>query len=233
MISGQPTASSQRGYSILELVASLAILSIVMGIVVEGITTMLARNKVETDKVDLTQQSREFMDQIVNDIHQSGFSRISMFDPSILTSATDCTQDATVSCGLVTLTPTKIQFEADLDGTGVSEDFIQLTQVNGVNAAACTTPPCVIQRGTISKAQWMAGTTPAYYTEMNGVINTAVFSAYFHDGTPVTISPQVSASDLPNISSVGITLFVRSSQADPKTGVLPAITLASIAEIKD
>jgi len=34
------------------------------GVVVEGVTKLMQRNTIETAKVDLTQQSREFMDQI-------------------------------------------------------------------------------------------------------------------------------------------------------------------------
>lgn len=228
------TRNPQRGFTLLEIAASLLILSLVIGVVAQGITTTEARNRVETSKLDLTQESREFMNQIVSDLHQSGFPTIGMFDPSSLTSPTDCTLDANVACGLISISPTAIQFEGDVDGTGVSEGFIQLVQSNGPNAAACTTPPCVIQRGTISKADWMQGQAPAYYTEVNGVMNTNVFTAFDHDGNPIVINPAITSQAWTyNISAIGITLYVKSSHPDPKTGTYPMVTLVSTAKIND
>jgi len=222
-----------RGFSMIELLVALGILSIVSGIIVQGISTMQQRNLVEVNKVDLTQESRQFMDQIVNDIHQAGFPSIRMFDPLALTSATCGSTDTNVACGLISVTSTALQFEGDVDGSGVSEDWIQLVQTNGAGAAACTTPPCVIQRGTVTKVAWAggAGTAPAYYTEVNNVMNTAAFTAYFFDGSSVTLP--ASASDLPNIRSIGITLYVRATQADQKTGQFPTITMASTAKINN
>jgi prepilin-type N-terminal cleavage/methylation domain-containing protein len=225
---GQP-----RGFSLLELMVSLAILSIVMGVVVEGITTMQARNTVETSKLDLTQQTREFMDQIVNDLDQTGFPGLNMFDPATLTSAANCTLDNNLACGFISVSSTAIQFEGDIDGTGVSEEWIQLVQANGPTAPACTTPPCVIQRGTISKAAWAngAGTAPVYYTEVNGVTNTTVFTAYLSDGTQVALPANHALGNLGNIAAIGITLFVKSAQADPQTGLYPTVTMVSTAKV--
>jgi prepilin-type N-terminal cleavage/methylation domain-containing protein len=157
------------GFSLLEMVIVLAILTIVSGIIVQGITATQARNVVESTKVDLTQESRQFVDQAVNDIHQAGFPSIRMFDPLSLPSATCGNSDYSVACGLISVSSTALQFEGDVDGSGVSEDWIQLVQTNGAGAAACTTPPCVIQRGTVNKQAWNggAGTAPAYYTEVN------------------------------------------------------------------
>lgn len=231
----------QRGVSLIELLASLAILSVVIGVVVDGVKTTQARNSAETNKLDLTQESREFMDQIVSDLHQSGFPRIGMFDPSTLTSATNCEQDLNVACGLVNVSATAVQFEGDVDGTGVSDVFIQLVATNGPNAAACTATPCVIQRGTILKSSCVpssltgacTGSTPTYYTEVNGVMNANVFTAFDHTGTQVVPPAITGQAWLSNINAIGITLYVQSSRPDPQTGAYPTVTLASTAEIKD
>lgn len=221
----------QGGFSLLELMVSVLILTVVIGVVADGISTTQQRNSAETSKVDLTQETREFMDQIVNDLDQSGFPGLNMFDPATLTSKTDCTQDNTLACGLVSVSSTAIQFEGDVDGSGVSEEWIQLVQSNG--GGACATPPCVIQRGTVSKAAWAngAGTLPAYYTEVNGVMNTAVFTAYQSNGSQVALPATHALANLGNIAGIGITLYVKSSRPDLKTGVYPTVTMVSTAKI--
>ena len=226
----------QRGFSLVELLVAMVILSIVLGVVVEGITTMQERNVVETNKLDLTQESREFMDQIVNDLDQVGFPSMIMFDPSTLVSKTDCRLDNTLACGFISVSGNAIQFEGDVDGSGVSEEWIQLVNTNGPGAVACTTPPCVIQRGTVSKAAWNngAGALPPFYTEVSGVMNTTVFTPYKSDGTAITTLPAIAGNGtLTNITAIGITLYVKSSQPDPKTGVYPTVTMVSTAKINN
>jgi prepilin-type N-terminal cleavage/methylation domain-containing protein len=227
---GDMKTRRQRGFSLIELMISLAILTIVLGIVVEGISTMQARNSVETSKLDLTQETREFMDQIVNDLHQSGYPGINMFEPATLVSTIDCTLDNNLACGFRNISATAVQFEGDVDGTGVSEVWIQLVQSNGPNALPCTVPPCVIQRGTTSKTAYAngVGALPPFYTEVNGVMNTTVFSYYNTDGSLWT-----AGNPLSNIAAVGMTLYVKSPQADPRTGVYPTVTMVSTAKINN
>ena len=210
-----------RGFSLMEMMIVLAILSIVSGVIVQGITDTQARNVVEATKTDLTQESRQFMDQVVSDIHQAGFPSIRMFDPASLTSSTVCASDNNVACGLLSVTTSAIQFEGDVDGTGVSEVYVQLN----TPAGGC---PCTVQRGTVLKS---VGGAPPYYTEVTNVMNTAIFTAYFFDGSSVTLP--ASATDLPNIKSISMTLYVRSSQFDPKTLQYPTVTMASSAKVNN
>ena len=248
---------SQRGFSLMEMLASLAILSLVLGVVMEGVVTMHARNDVETNKVDLTQESREFMDQIVNDLRQSGFPRGPMFDPATLNPVVDgthpfnCTNYPAIACGLMYVSPTSIQFEGDVDGSGVSDEWIQLVQTNG-SSAACGTPPCVLQRGTLPKTCILTPATctqpltvvggvvqPVYYTEVNGVMNTTVFSVYDNTGTDLSASLPISNAYIDgynnylNIRSIGITLYLRALQTDMTTHQYPTVTMVSTARVND
>src|SRR5260370_27384284 len=213
----------QQGFKLLELMVSLAILSIVTGVVVSGLTTLVQRNKMETTKVDLTQESRQFMDQIVSDIHQSGFPSAKMFDPASLVPASNpfnCNLYVQVACGLVNVTPSALQFEADVDGSGtVSEVYIQLNPLNG----PC---PCIIQRGTITKAQFQAGTVPFYYTEVNNLANTNIFQGYDKSGNNVPLG----GAPENNLAAIEITLHVQSPIAD-STLLFPTITISTRAKI--
>lgn len=214
-------AHRNSGFSLMEMMVVLAILTIVSGVIVEGITTTQARNVVESTKVDLTQESRQFMDQVVSDIHQAGFPSLRMFDPASLVSSTVCGSDNNVACGLISVSTTALQFEGDVDGSGVSEVYVQLNQPVG----GC---PCTIQRGTVLKS---VGGTPPYYTEVTNVMNTTIFSAYFYDGSSVTLP--AAATDLPNIKSITMTLYVKSTQEDPTTRQFPTVTMESSAKINN
>jgi len=216
----------QRGFSLMELIVSVAILSTVMAVVIDGISMMQKRNAADVNKVDLTQQAREFMDQIVNDIHQAGYPGLNMFDPATLTSPqspTDCTVDNNLACGLVSVSSTTLQFEGDVDGTGVSEVYIELFQPAG----GC---PCTIRRGTVLKS---VGGLPPFYTQVDNVMNTAVFTAYQANGSPVTLPADHLTGNLQNITAIGITLFVKSSQPDLQTGVYPTVTMVATAKVSN
>jgi prepilin-type N-terminal cleavage/methylation domain-containing protein len=193
----------QRGFSLIELMIVLAILTTVIAVVTQGIILIEKNSASDVDKVGVAQESRQFMDQILRDLRQVGYPSLALFDPSTLTSATDCTLDATVACtGLKTFSSSAIQFEGDIDGSGVSEVYVQVVVPAG---GSC---PCTVQRGTISKTSYMGGGTPAYYTELDYVMSQNVFAAYKYDGTAYDSS----SDPLASIKNVGVTLYVRSPQ---------------------
>jgi len=120
---------------------------------------------------------------------------------------------------LISVSSTAIQFEGDVDGTGVSEVYIQLS------TGSC---PCKLQRGTVLKS---VGGTPPFYTEVDNVMNAAVFTAYQTDGTQLTLP--IGAGNLKNITALGITLYVKASQPDLQTGEYPTVTMVSTAKISN
>jgi hypothetical protein len=190
----------------------------VVGVVVDGLTKLMQRNKTETTKIDLTQESREFMDQIVNDIHQAGYPSLKTFDPA--TKPLGLNDPGVATQGLVNATPSSLQFEGDVDGTGtVSEVFIQLNPLNG----PC---PCIIQRGAISKALWQGGALPSYYTEVTNVNNTNIFQGYDNGGNNVALVGPVAG----NLAAVEITLSVKANSPDTN-GIYPTITMSTSAKI--
>jgi prepilin-type N-terminal cleavage/methylation domain-containing protein len=217
----------QQGFTFIELMVSVTILTIVVGVVVEGLTKLMQRNTTETSKTDLTQESREFMDQIVNDIHQSGYPSVKMFDPASLvplpaTNPPNCNLYVQIACGLVNVTPSSLQFEGDVDGSGtVSEVFIQLSPLNG----PC---PCIIQRGAVSKALWQGGTLPSYYTEVTNVNNTNIFQGYDNGGNNVALPGACSPCN--NVAAIEITLSVKATIPDT-AGFYPIINMSTSTKI--
>jgi len=207
----------QQGFTLLELMVSVAVLTAVVGVVVEGLTMLQQRNSMEMTKVDLTQESREFMDQIVSDIHQSGYPSLKMFDPATKPLGVN---DPGVSQGLVNVTPSSLQFEADVDGSGtVSEVFIQLNPLNG----PC---PCIIQRGTIAKQLWQGGQLPFFYTEVNNLNNRDIFRGYDNAGNNVPLN----GAPANNLAAIEITMNIRSPFPDAN-GLFPTITMSTATKV--
>jgi prepilin-type N-terminal cleavage/methylation domain-containing protein len=219
-----------RGFSLLELLITVVILVAVLGVVVTGVTELQKNNTRQAVNVDLTQESRQFMDQVVQDLHQAGFPSVAMFDP-----ATSAATPSLYSAGLVSISATAIQYEGDVDGTGVSEVFVQASPAAG----PC---PCTLRRGTVSKANFLAtGAAPTYYTEVDGVVNLNIFTAYDFAGnaiplpcTPVGGATAICADGITPISSikdVGLLLNVQSKTTDPTTKAFTNVTVSTEAKI--
>src|SRR3954469_23929468 len=105
----------EKGFSLLEMLIVLAILSLVMGVTMTAINDVQKRSRVEEAKVDLNQESREFVEQIVRDLHGSGYPSVSMYTTPPMTPAINSNL---VAAGLVDGQSTSIQFEGDMDHDG-------------------------------------------------------------------------------------------------------------------
>jgi prepilin-type N-terminal cleavage/methylation domain-containing protein len=223
----------QRGFSLLEFLVAVAILTTVIAVVTDGMIQIQKNSASDVGKVGVAQETRQFMDQILRDLRQSGYPSLAIFDPTSLASSTSncavvacCTLDSNVACtGPTSFSSSAIQFEGDVDGSGVSEIYIQAVVPPSGNC------PCTVQRGTVSKASYLAGGTPAYYTELDNVMSQNIFTAYEFDGTvyiPITES-------LSSIKNIGVTLYVRSPVPDATTSstTYPTTTMVSEARINN
>src|SRR5579859_1792775 len=99
----------EAGFSLMEFLVVLAIMGIVLGIAFNGLIQLQRRSVSDSSTVDKTQEGRQFMDQIINDIHQTGYPGSRIFDPAGAPSANN------IAIGLVSVTSNSIQFEADVD----------------------------------------------------------------------------------------------------------------------
>ena len=114
--------SRQRGFTLIELLMVVLLLSIVVGAVFSQIDRAQVRYRVEDQKVDLTQQEREFIDQFTRDLHQAGYPSASMYGGSGTANQ--------IALGLTSLSNNDIVIEGDVDGDG-AVDTVEYSYFDG------------------------------------------------------------------------------------------------------
>lgn len=243
----------QNGFSLLEMIVSLLILTVVLAVVVQGMIQMQQRNSSENSKVDTVQETRDFIDQMARDVHDIGYP-----PGRVVTNNPTCASNPSVSCGLIMFTPTEIRYEGDLDGSGtVYQVWMQLL------VPASGSCPCTLQRGVLTKAAALGGAQPTYFAQVNGVLNSGngtggsvypiglpstgagynayasadVFDAYFNDATSfVNATGGYSCNtvlDCSPIRSLQITANVASTYADPTTKMYKVYSITSKARLNN
>lgn len=223
----------QTGFTLLEMLIVVVILTVVLGIVLAGVADLQRHNASEVSKMDLTQESREFLDQITRDLHQAGYPSGKIYAPGAgvnLEAVGTCATLPTCS-GLVSVKQDQIIFEGDTDGNGqVETEYIQVVDSTGAYppAGAC---PCTLQRGTVIKG---AAGNPVYYTEVNNVTNNAPFAAYTSAGAAVGL-PATTQATLSTIKTIRIFLLVQSPNVDQLTSgankVAPVVSMMAEAKL--
>jgi prepilin-type N-terminal cleavage/methylation domain-containing protein len=157
----------QRGFSLIEMITVVAILTLVMGAVFKQIITAQQRHRGEEAKLDIAQEGREFLDQIVRDLHQAGYPTAKIYSTAALL-PTPPYNDPRVAAGLVRYSYNNLWFEGDVDGDG-NVEVIEYTL-----SPAGGPCPCSIQRRQTVKAGVAAPlsrTDSAAITELQDIIN--------------------------------------------------------------
>jgi prepilin-type N-terminal cleavage/methylation domain-containing protein len=251
-------STTQSGFSLLEMLIVLAILSLVLGVTMTAINDVQKRSRVEGAKVDLTQESREFVEQMVRDLHQSGYPTSTMY----ATPPTDVTNQ-NYARGLLAATTTSITFEGDVDGDGVV-DVVQYQLASGA-ASPAGQCPCILQRAQAQKLTGTAIVPAAFDTEVDQVINSAgganawtisgttfatthnlryaaykrdpIFRYYDQFGGELTPAGGAfttaggSAANLADVRAIRVAVNTLSSVIDPVTSTFPAISMTASARI--
>ncbi|MCU1242413.1 MAG: hypothetical protein JWO71_3139 [Candidatus Acidoferrum typicum] len=211
----------QRGFSLLEVLVTVAILGIVTGGVFSQMDLAVQRTATEQVKLDNFQEARDFVDQFFRDINQIGYPNSRITDTSSLgwspalvkqntyVWASPYINDNRLAIGLVKIDANEIRFEADTNGDGNVQSIIYT--VNG--SGSCT---LCLQRSQVDKVSNdpLNGQTPNWGTEVNDVVSNPIFSYFKADGTPVTtlpvdISTLAGAQTLASIKTIQISLIIR------------------------
>ncbi len=178
----------QQGFTLIELMVSMAVMLVVLGAAFSYIGTATQRSQAESTKMDLTQQAREFVDEFERDLHQSGYPGCRVFNTNGTCSLTDNTK----AVGLVYVSNYEVGFEGDVDGDGVVDTVWYRVVDSAGNFPPSGTCPCTIQRSQMAKVN---GTPPpsqpqVFSQELQQVVNS---------GAPGmgSVSPSPSGGGLP------------------------------------
>jgi len=192
-LSPRLSASRTRGFSLLELMVSMAVLLVVVGGAVNYIGLATQRSKAEQTKVDLTQEGREFVDEFERDIHQAGYPGCANFDTA---GSTGCATTANynntaLAIGFASISSTNVIFEGDVNGDGIVESVQYRLVDSAGNYPPTGTCPCIIHRSQVPKA---AGASAPTYTqatlwsqELQNVVNSGspAAGATYGNGLPI------------------------------------------------
>ncbi len=221
------TRNRQSGFSLLELMVVLLILTIMMGAVFSQIRNVQARSAAEQTKLDMFQESREFMDQLERDLHEAGYPNSRNLGSGMIVNGINEPGNAV---GLVKVDVNELWFEGDVDGDGLV-DSVQY-QYDGTSVGC----PC-LKRSQVNK---VAGSPlsqgSSFQTEVQNVQNpTSIFSAYKADGTAVTLPVDITSNPtaIASIKTIRIQLNVQSKQFDLATRQFPQVTLSNTVSLNN
>jgi prepilin-type N-terminal cleavage/methylation domain-containing protein len=230
------TAANQHGFSLLELLLVIAILSLIVGAVFSQMGDAQQRLNAEEMKLGDFQEARDFVDQFFRDINQAGTPNIRMFDPTQAFTpalapqttypwASPYINDNRFAVGLVSIDNNSITFEGSVNGTGTVQSITY--KINGSGGTTCT---LCLQRSQVDKANNTSPTAQGtdWGTEINDITNTTafpIFRYYQYDGTQITSLPQdisttTGANFIANVKTIQINLTIRNPKIiDQKTGL--------------
>jgi len=196
----------QRGFSLLEMLISLTVLLVVISLAFSQITQLQKQTAAESSRVDMSQQAREFIDQTVHDLHLAGYPNASMFYTNLI----PLVNDGNVAAGIVSVSPTQLIFEGDVNNDG------QVYSVNVAYVAADPNDsncPC-IRRHAIPKSPGiapLAQPVSANYTETEHVMPPGtgagqsgedLFAYYDQNGNQIDVSGGVDITTPPGPSGL-------------------------------
>src|SRR5215469_14023129 len=224
----------QPGFTLLELMIVLLILSLIVGAVFSQLNLAQQRLSTEENRLDDFQQARDFVDQFFRDINQIGTPNTQLFDltqtftPALAPVQTNYTwanqyiNDSRFAVGLTKINSNEIHFEGSMNGDGTVQSVTYMLNGSG-SCQLC------MQRSQINKVNGdpLSGQgTPNWGTEVNDIISSAVFTFYQYDGTQVTMpsggidyTTSTNAQILANVKTIQINLTIRNPiVVDKQTG---------------
>ena len=234
----------QRGFSLIEVTMVTFILTIILAAIFTQIEKAQSRYKVEDQRLDLTQQERDFADQFTRDLHQTGFPTVATYGNRLDINS------AQVSAGIWYVSATDVWMEGNLDDNERVQE-IRYHYDDGTSWSGPGPNPCpCIKRSSVAKVDgyypWDSHqTTPQYFTEVQNLIpvtNQPLFQIYKNDGNPVITSGSLllgsgttidhtAKQGLESIKAIRITLTTQATTPDADTHHTIQVTMNGTARV--
>jgi prepilin-type N-terminal cleavage/methylation domain-containing protein len=174
----------RQGFTLIELMISMAILLVVLGVAFAYISVAIQRSQNEQTKMDLTQEAREFVDEFERDLHQVGYPGCRMFYAGGLNCNTypaggGAYASSTLASGLIFVSNYEVAFEGDVDGDGVVESVWYRVYDSANNFPPTGTCPCTVRRAQNPKtATAPLSQVPANFSqELQNLVNSGTTPA--------------------------------------------------------
>jgi prepilin-type N-terminal cleavage/methylation domain-containing protein len=222
MRNSRPVAARVKGYTLVELLISMFILLTVAGAVFEQIDQMQKKSNAEAMKLDMTQAARDFLDQTVRDLHMSGYPGAPMYS--------NPQQDASrVAQGLVSVSPTQILFEGDVNNDGLVYSVTIQYLSSDPNNPGNPNCPCIRRSAVQKQAAFDSLHQPAgaTFTETphvlppgtgSGQSGEDLFAYYDQNGNAVPVGTGIDISsdpaDIARIKTIKINLSLLTPTVD-------------------
>lgn len=235
----QLTQDRARGFSLIELMVVIVMISLVMAAVLSQVRQVQQRSTAEQGRVDDFQQARDFMAQVVRDGRQMGYPNAHNYDLNatpltvpacggtaawqtlLVGGLTLYYNDCRMAVGLIKLTPTELDFGGDMDGSGSVE--IVSYKINGDGLCAqCMERAQIVK---ITGSPLTQATTIAagnYVEEVQNVQNAAsaaapIFSAFDASGNAIALGAGIDIAASPTTVAKVRAIRVNLDVANPKS----------------
>ncbi len=229
-------ANTRKGFSLIEMMIVVFVLTLIVGAMFRQIDRAQTRYSVESQKLDLTQQNRDFIDQFTRDLHQAGYP-----SPLIYGNRLDLSSYRTAA-GIWSISTTDLRMEADVDGDGIVDEIAYHLDTTAGGADNC---PC-LKRASVPKVDGMpwAQPDPLYYTQVQNIVTITgqpFFIAYSNTGAAIdlttpTVLGSASLTDptyqfLHTIRNVGIQFTTQAQGRDLDTKKSIQVTMTGMARV--
>ena len=242
---------TQSGFSLIEMMVVVLVITVIMGAVFKSINLTQQTSRSQQIRLDLTQQSREFVDQISGDLRNSGYPykrnmALGVVDPNNTSAAPFNTYasayDPYNAPGLIYVDNGSLWFAGAVDGTTSTSQAgaanVLIVRYDYVPAAGGAGCPC-LRRTEFPRnggdpyldAQNTGGAIKQL--EIQGIQGgttaaDAIFTVYDATGNPIAlpIDFDTNAQTLASINSLKVVLTVRSQSKD-SNGETPVTTVVS------
>jgi prepilin-type N-terminal cleavage/methylation domain-containing protein len=226
----------QAGFTLIETLITIIILSIIMGAVFKQIDVAQKRSSAEQQKLDMFQESREFGDMMTRDLRNAGYPNSRNFD------GTAVATDVKNAQGLLYVGPADVWFEGAVDGDGAVYVVKYHLDTTGTDC------PC-LRRSKVTKQAYSLSATDNYSVEVqyvqNGTLTLPIFTYYDASNNPLdlssytgnvidgTLSTTLSSdkAKIASIQTIKIELSTQAKFADLQTGQRPVVTLDSFVTL--